>query len=87
MEDFKAYMDAHRPVTLGKMIAALRYFSQHSENDYERLIMTETANRLEQHQEARRRAVHQARYMPQTVKVKPRKVAHQIRTINKKPEA
>lgn len=62
------------PVTIGEMVAALRRFSRCSENDYERLIMTEAAAELEKVQEARRRAERLARYATQPAKVKPRKV-------------
>lgn len=58
------------PVTIGEMIAALRNFSQHCENEYELLILTESAAELEKVQEARRRAVRLAQYVPQQVKVK-----------------
>ena len=62
------------PLTMGEMVAALRRFSRLSENDYERLIMTEAASELEKVMEARRRAARRAQYMPQPKKAKVCKV-------------
>lgn len=62
------------PVTIGEMIAALRDFSRHCENEYELLILTESAAELEKVQEARRRAVRRAQYMTQPKKAKVRKI-------------
>ena len=52
------------PVSIVDIVAALRLFSKKTDNDYERLIMTEAADRLELTRDIR----------PEPAKVKPRKV-------------
>lgn len=52
------------PVSIVDIVAALRLFSKKTDNDYERFIMTEAANRLELTRDIR----------PAPAKVKPRKV-------------
>lgn len=51
------------PVSIGEIVAALRLFSKTTDNDYERFIMTEAAERLELTRDIR----------PEPAKVKPRK--------------
>lgn len=52
------------PVSIVDIVAALRLFCMQTDNYYERLIMTEAANRLELTRDIR----------PEPAKVKPRKV-------------
>ena len=52
------------PVSIGDIVAGLRLFCKFTDNDYERYIMTEAANRLELTRDIR----------PEPAKVKPRKV-------------
>lgn len=61
------------PVTIGEMTAALRRFSRCTDNEYERLIMTEAADELQKVHDAWRLAERRAQ-LTQPKKAKVRKV-------------